>query len=346
MKAHLAVALSFAAVASAQEPELYVLGVHPHTIVVFDGTRGEIIGQIQTRGRAPKELVPSPDGKFIYTTTDGRAKLEVVNLESRAVDRVLEITPPGYRLTIYGAVLNSKGDRLYVHVKPVRELIDRYVVDPPQIWSVDVATGKTQKIAEVPQGVAALALTQDDRRIIAWGRDLYYVDVATGRITDTFPLMNQPSPTAGALNTLALFIQYERSGIFSIPYYSKDPITAKDLMGLVNLDVNSGKVNVLELGSPIPLYSAVVSPDRKHAYAVMNQLLAIDLEQKRITQVTDLERTRYVANISRDGKRLFVSGAAPYIHVYNTATLQLVKTIELPGDPSVTSFRALPPGMH
>jgi hypothetical protein len=109
-------------------------------------------------------------------------------------------------------------------------------------------------------------------------------------------------------------------------------------MGLVNLDVANGKVGVVELGSPIPLYSAVVSPDRKRAYAVMNQLLAIDLEKKRITQITDLERPRYVANISRDGKRLFVSGAAPFIHVYDTATLQLIKTVELPGDPSVTSL--------
>ena len=98
----------------------------------------------------------------------------------------------------------------------------------------------------------------------------------------------------------------------------------------------------MELGAPVPLYSAVVSPDRKHAYAVMNQLLAIDLESKRITQTVDLERTHYVANISRDGKRLFVSGASPFIHVYDTATLQLIKTIELPGDPSVTSLRALP----
>lgn len=336
-------ALSFASLGLAQQSELYVLGVHPHAIVIFDGTRNEIIGQIQTRGRAPKELVPSPDGKFVYTTTEGRSQLEVVNLETRTAERVLDITPPGYRLTIYGVVLNAKGDRLYVHVKPVRQLIDRYAADPPQIWSVDVAGGKTEKIAEVPQGVAALALTQNQQELIAWGRDIYYVDMVQHRITHTFPLMNQTNPSAGALNTLALFIQFERSGIFSIPYYTKDPITAKDLMGLVNVDLNDGQVNVVELGAPIPLYSAVVSPDRKRAYAVMNQLLAIDLEQKRIVQVTDLERTRYVANISRDGKRLFVSGAAPFIHVYDTGTLRLVKTIELPGDPSVTAFRALPP---
>jgi DNA-binding beta-propeller fold protein YncE len=340
----IAAAIAAAPNALAQEPELYVIGVHPHGIVVFDGTRNEIAGQIQTRGRAPKELVPSPDGKFVYVTSDGRSKLEVVNLQTRTVDKVLELAPPGYRLTIFGVALNSKGDRLYVHVKPVRELIDRYVVDPPQVWSVDPATGKTQKIAEVPQGVAALALTRDDRQLLAWGRDLYYIDLAQGRITDTFRLMNPVNPTDGALNTLALFIQFERSGIFSIPYYTKDPITSKDLMGLVNLDVNTGHVDTVELGAPIPLYSAVVSPDRKRAYAVMNQLVAVDLERKRVTKVIDLERTRYVANISRDGKRVFVSGAAPFIHVYDADTLELLKTIELPGDPAVTAFRALPPG--
>jgi len=307
-----AMAASLAALAFAQESELYVLGVHPHGIVVFDGTRNEIVTEIQTRGRAPKELVPSADGKFVYVTSDGRAKLEVVNLETRAVDKVLELAPPGYRLTIFGVVINRNGGRLYVHVKPVRELIDQYVVDPPQVWSVDVATGKARKIAEVPQGVVALALTRDERQLLAWGRDLYYIDLA--------------------------------EGIFSIPYYTKDPITSKDLMGLVNLDVNTGKVDTVELGAPIPLYSAVVSPDRKRAYAVMNQLVAIDLEHQRILQTIDLDRTRYVANISRDGKRLFISGAAPYIHVYDTDTLQLVKTIELPGDPAVTGFRALPPG--
>jgi len=339
-----AIAASLPALAFAQESELYVLGVHPHGIVVFDGTRNEIVTEIQTRGRAPKELVPSRDGKFVYVTSDGRAKLEVVNLATRTVDKVFDLAPSGYRLTIFGVVLNRNGDRLYVHVKPVREMIDRYKVDPPQVWSVDVATGKTRKIAEVPQGVVALALTRDERQLLAWGRDLYYIDVAGGRITDTFRLMNPANPGEGALNTLALFIQYERSGIFSIPYYTKDPITSKDLMGLVNLDVNTGHVDTVELGSPIPLYSAVVSPDRKRAYAVMNQLVEVDLEHRRILQTIDLERTRYVANISRDGKRLFVSGAAPFIHVYETDTLKLIKTVELPGDPAVTGFRALPAG--
>ncbi len=328
------------------QPELYVLSVHPRSLLIFDGTRDEIVGEIQSRGRNPREVIPSPDGKFLYTTTEGRANLEVVNLETRKVDRVFHLAPAGYRLTIYGVAINSKGDRLYVHVKLVRELADEYKVDPPQIWSLDLSTGKTQKITEVPEGVAALFLTGDDRQLIAWGRDLYYIDLAQGRITDTFPLLTREEPGKGPLNTLPLFIQFERSGIFSVPYYTTDPIIRKDLFGLANLDLDTGKMDVIELGAAIPLYSAVVSPDRKRAYAVMNQVVAVDLHARRITKVVDLERTAYVVIISRDGKKLYVSGAAPFIHVYDTETMKLIKTLELPGDASI-AFRALPPGaMH
>ena len=80
-------------------------------------------------------------------------------------------------------------------------------------------------------------------------------------------------------------------------------------MGLVNVDVDSGKVETIELGAPIRcilrLFLRIAS-----GYAVMNQLIAVDLERKRILKTVDLERTRDAANISRDGKRLFVSGAS------------------------------------
>lgn len=336
--------LALLAAAQAQTPaEMFVLSIHPRSLLLFDAGREQIVGEIQTRGHNPREVVPSPDGKFLYVTTEGRAHLEVVNLQSRTVDRIFDLAPRGYRLTIYGVTINQAGDRLYVHVKPVQEMADEYKVDPPQIWSVDLATGKTRTITQVPEGVAGLFLTRDQKRLVAWGRDLYTIDIAQGRITDTFPLLTRRQPDHGPLNTLAIFIQYEQSQIMSFPYYTTDPLTRKDLFGLANLDVDSGKMELIELGPAIPLYSAVVSPNRKRAYAVMNQLVVVDLEARRILQTQDLPRTSYVVNISRDGSKLYVSGAAPFIRVYDTSTMQLVKTLELPGDASI-ALRALPPG--
>lgn len=324
-----------------QQPEMFLLSIHPGSLLLFDASRDEIVGEIKTRGHNPREVVPSPDGKFAYATTEGRTHIEVINLETRSVDRVLDLAPRGYRITIYGVAINQAGDRLYVQVKPIREMADEYKVEPPQIWSVDLASGKAQTLMQVPEGIAALFLTRDQKRLVAWGRDLYTIDIAQRRITETFPLLTRQQPDQGPLNTLAIFIQYERSGILSFPYYTTDPLTRKDVFGLANLDVDAGKMELIELGAAIPMYSAVVTPDRRRAYGVMNQLVAVDLEAKKIVQTQDLPRTSYVVNISRDGRKLYVSGAAPFIHVYDTSTMKLVKTLELPGDAGI-AFRAVP----
>lgn len=327
----------------AQEPELYVVPIHPRSLLIFDGSRDEIVGEIQTRGRNPRELVSSPDGKWVYTITEGRTQVEAVSVTSRKVERVFNLVAQGRGLTIFGLAINRSGDRLYLHVKPVRQLADEYKVESPQIWSLDVQTGKTQKIAEVPQGVAALVV-MGDGRLAALGRDLYYIDIAQGRIVGTSPLMSSSQADQGPRDLLALFVQPERSGVFSVPYYTTDPITRRDLFGLADLDVETGRVDFVDLGRPpVALYSAVVSPDRKRAYAAMNQLISVDLEQRRLLKVVDLDHTIYVVNISRDGKKLYVSGAAPFIHVYDTGTLKLMKTLELAGDASI-AFLALPPG--
>jgi len=325
---------------------MYAIGIHPHAIALLDGSKDEIVGEIQVSGRSPKEVVFSPDGKYLYVTGEGRSKLEMVNVAQRKVEKTFDLTPPGHRMTIFGVTTNAKGDLLYIHVKPVKLLPDEYQVEPPQVWSVDVKTGKTKKIVEVPEGVMTLVMTTDDKQLIAWGRDLYYIDPVQGRITGTFPLMSRNLPDEGPVNTLAAFLQFERSGILSLPYYTKDPITGKDICGFANLDLTTGKMDLMELGPPIPLYSVIVSPDRKKAYGMMLQLVEVDMQARKVERMVNLERTKYVAGISRDGKKVYVSGASPFIHVYDTASMKLIKTIPLSGDPGVTSFRSLPPMAH
>ncbi len=342
----LVASLAPAGFAQTQEPEMYAIGVHPHAIVLLDGNRDEIAGEIQITGRSPKDMVFSPDGKYLYVTSEGRSRLEMVNVAQRKAEKVFDLTPAGHRMTIFGLAINAKGDLLYIHVKLVKLLPDEFKVEPPQIWSVDVKTGKTNKIVEVPEGVMTLAMTTDDRQLIAWGRDIYYVDPAQGRITGTYPLMSRNLPDKGPVDALAAFVQYERSGILSLPFYTKDPITKKDIFGFANLDLTTGKMDLMELGPPIPLYSVIVAPDRKHAYGLMLQLVEVDMTARKVERMVNLERTKYVANISRDGKKVYVSGASPFIHIYDTASMKLIKTLNLSGDPGVTTFRALPPLAH
>jgi hypothetical protein len=320
----------------------FVIGIHPRSVLVIDSARDEVIAQISTKGHTPKEMVPSPDGKRLYVTTEARQQIEVVNLASQKVEDVINLAPPGTRLNIYGMTLNRKADRLFVHVLQAALLPDEYRVLPPQIWSVDLRTHQKEVILEVPYGIVSLLAPADENRLIAWGRDIYLIDLAQKRVATIIPLMSGNPPNRAAMDTLPFFLQYEQSGIVSIPFFTEDPILKKELMGLANLHVDTGKIELLELGPAIPVYSSVVSPDHKRAYLVMNQLVVVDLENKKIVAVKNLERTKYVANISGDGKKLYLPSAGAFLDIYDTQTLQMIKRVPLPGDPGVSQFRSLP----
>lgn len=325
-----------------ERDDRFVIGIHPRSVLVIDSARDEIIAQISTNGHTPKEMVPSPDGKRLYVTTEARQQIEVLNLASQKVEDVINLTSPGTRLNIYGMTLNRKADRLFVHVLQASLLPDEYRVIPPQIWSVDLRTHQKEVVLEVPYGIVSLLAPADENRLIAWGRDVYFIDLAQKRIVSTTPLMSGDPPNRAPLDTLPFFLQFEQSGIVSIPYFTEDPILKKEIMGLANLNVDTGKLELLDLGQAIPVYSSVVSPDHKRAYLVMNQLVVVDLESKKIIAVRNLERTKYVANISGDGKKLYLPSAGAFLDIYDTQTLQMIKRVRLPGDPGVSQFRSLP----
>jgi DNA-binding beta-propeller fold protein YncE len=327
--------------AQAPAHEFMVMGIHTRSLMVLDTARDEVVAEIPLRGRAPKEIERSRDGKLLYVTTEGRSQIEVVDFLNRKVEDVIQLAPPGYKFVIYGTALSRDDKVLYVHVKPVHMLADEYLAEPPQILAYDLSTHKSRKIAEVPEGVGSLVALGDGKRLIGWGRDLYFIDIAQGKITETFPL-ETPAPDHGPLDSLPLFVQYDQTGIFSVPYYTTNPANGSSVMGLANVDVETGKTDLVELGPAVPLFSAVVSPDRKRAYAVMNRLVVVDLEGRRVTNVLDLDQTKYVVNISHDGRKLYVSGAGPFMDIYDTETLKQIKKIELSGDGSVTSLRVVP----
>jgi len=329
--------------AQAAQQEFMVMGIHPHALIVLDTSKDDVVAEIPLRGRAPKEIAGTRDGRHLYVTTEGRSQIEVVDFPSRKVEDVIDLAPPGYKFVIYGLTLSRDEKVLYAHVKPVRLLPDEYQAEPPEILAYDLSTHKSHKVAVVPEGVAALVALADGKRLLAWGRDLFFIDIAQGKITETFGLQT-PSPDHGVLNTLPLFVQYDQANVFSVPYYTTNPLNGKDVMGLVDVDLETGLPSVIELGPAIPLYSTVLSPDRMRAYSVMNQLVAVDLEEKRVTNVVNLDRTKYVINISGDGRKLYVSGAGPFMDIYDAQTLKPIKKIELSGDGSVTSLRVLRQG--
>jgi DNA-binding beta-propeller fold protein YncE len=100
------------------------------------------------------------------------------------------------------------------------------------------------------------------------------------------------------------------------------------------VDQATGTITDLPIqGPPAMAYSVVLAPDRKKAYAVMDDLTVIDLAKRTyVASVPVQEGTCYGINVSADGRKIYVGGAGSTVTVYDAATLKPLKVLQMASD--------------
>ncbi len=80
-------------------------------------------------------------------------------------------------------------------------------------------------------------------------------------------------------------------------------------------------------------YSSILSPDKKFIYAVMDELIKVDMATGETVKAIPLKTgTNYTVALTSDGKKIYVGPAGPDISVYDTETLELLSVIPLMAD--------------
>jgi DNA-binding beta-propeller fold protein YncE len=80
-------------------------------------------------------------------------------------------------------------------------------------------------------------------------------------------------------------------------------------------------------------YSVILSPDRRLAYAVMDDLTVIDLAKKTyIASVPIKEGTCYGINVSADGRKIYVAGGGSTLTIFDAQTLKPMKVLQMASD--------------
>jgi hypothetical protein len=95
------------------------------------------------------------------------------------------------------------------------------------------------------------------------------------------------------------------------------------------------EVESFELGPDVKVGLFALSSDRKRAYAGVEDVIAIDMETRRIVKrVEGVEqgRTNNSLIVSSDGTKLYVSGVGDLIQVYDAETLAHLRNIFAGGD--------------
>jgi DNA-binding beta-propeller fold protein YncE len=316
-----AIVCSLAAPSVQAGDRLYYLGYE--SIQVIDGDSDAIVADIAIKG-ATRDVALSADRKFLVVTTN-RHLVHRVDLGSNQVVASTDLSSDGWDRFMFGLALDADGATAYGALMSRRTQDGEVVIGKPVVAQFDLATGKLLRSVEVPWGVAHLVSVRGGRMLYAIGKDIYKIDT-TGRdlkVVETVAMFDK------GMNILPFWdYAFDNGGVASMNYYTEKA------MGLLLVDQSSGDIeDIVVQGEPAMAYSVILAPDRKKAYAVMDDLTVIDLAKKTyLSSVPIKEGTCYAVNVSSDGRKIYVGGGGSTLTVYDAQTLRPMKVLQMASD--------------
>lgn len=272
----------------------------------------------------------SPDGTRLYLNTFH--KIYEFSTESDEIVDVHEFHTDLNRVTIPPDMeVSADGRYLYFSTSITKKKmnIPRLNVIPPQLIIYDLQKKKVVKNFEIPTAMNGIYTIKDDpNHLILAGQDLIKINLENGKYEK---LMGFLHPEEGAPPLNALVIWDLRSpggnGISLIPVYSPTD------MYYIIIDTNTGQVRRLKGEDLYFAYSAMVSPDKKYIYGVMDELYKVDFETGKTVDYSVVPKgTCYSMAMTSDGKKLYAGPAGPDLTIYDTEAMEPLGTIPLKGD--------------
>jgi DNA-binding beta-propeller fold protein YncE len=299
----------------------YYLGYE--IIQVIDGDTDLIVADIPIKG-ATREADLTADKKFMYVAAS-RHLVHKVDLEQNRVVATADVSNEGWVRLMYGFVLAPDGKTAYGGFMSRQTDKGEVIIGKPVVAQFDLASGKLLRSVDVPWGVAHLVSVNGGRTVYAFGKDLYKIDTSGSdlRVVETVPMFDK------GMNILPFWDHaFDNGGVASMNYYTEKS------MGLLLVDQQSGDIkDIVVKGEPALAYSVVLAPDRKTAYAVMDNLTVIDLAQKTyLASVPIKEGTCYGINISADGRKIYAGAGGSTLTVFDAVTLKPLKVLQMASD--------------
>jgi quinohemoprotein amine dehydrogenase beta subunit len=335
--------------------DVLLTATRPNLLYAIDGQTGETLNILKVPGQTTGSwtLLPSPDNRRVYLTTDNHET--VLGLDLATGDTVFR-AELGEGLvqarSFYGHDLNSDGSRLFVQVNPVRRLLDQIQVLDNEVLVFDTGAGlnaKPLRRFKVPRRIQGLMTSADDHSLFLLGRDFYRVDTVSGELLETLPVNGWQIKNRSPADMGGHWISFENSGVHTQALFSvhtdRDPRTLEAYQtSIAQLDRRTGKLKVFDFESTAHLiFATTTSAKRPEVFGVYNSLVKIDSEVGRTLQRVPLEATYYAVNTSPDGERVYIGGGGCKVAAHKASDLSRIWGYELPGcaDQSFSHLRVI-----
>ena len=329
--------------AAAAEPQVLLVGVWPNRLRFFDETTEEVVGEMQLRYGAVTNVFGSdrtPDYRRFFFVTDRMEAVEVVDIASRTVVDEVKLSTPERRVRMYGAAPDAAGKVLYITVEAVGMEVDRFLPESVDVVRYDLESHRVLDSFPLPSEIEApflpplLRPAPDGKKLYVLSQNIYVLDIETHQVIDKIDLSKSRAPGYGAPGLG--FAPFEASpGVLYGFYRSPDPILNKTMFGITRVDLERREVTSFDISADLKVEWFTLSPDGKRAYAGMDDLVAVDLDARKILarkEHVEQGRQNTAMVVSSDGTKLFVGGVGPVIHVYDAVTLEPLRKIHAGGD--------------
>lgn len=354
-----AAALVLAAGATPAEAKPYlVTAMRPGMLVLVDVEARKVAKTIPlpntSPGNGPASIVTSKDGRIAYVLHNRWESVSGIDLDSgKEVFRANLSSGDLRGKSTMGIDVSPDGRELAVFVAPVKILKNEYQVQDTHIAFYDTSAGlDAQPVRKIPapRRTTLVAWAPDGKRLYAMSWDILSLDPKDGKVLKTHKVRNWGRRGIGEPDSLTMWPHWEQAGVYAFPYFvarTDRPPTAPDSMkaGIYLLDLAADKTTYKEFeNASVVLFSSVMNPVRRdEVYSVYTQLTKTDMKRGKLMKRIDLDQTFYNINVSSDGKELYIGGAGGSIQVFDTATLDRLAVIPMPGDGdlSVSSMRVV-----
>ncbi len=327
--------------------EYLLTAAKPDRLFVIDMEARKVVREHTIPGPsvAPMTFVPSPDGEVVYIVTEHEKAVTGINIDTgEEVFRARMSWAPDIRTKNYGLDISPDGRELFSYDVATRLHSDRYEILAPRI-SVFSTTGGLEAEAvrsfEAPRRISMLMMATNGKALYGLGADIYTFDPQTGELVETYPFLHWKRPNLSPPDMLDFWPLWDQTKIFrqlyTVARTNLDPSDPNAFaLGLLSIDLNTGKIDVGELAiEPEVLFTIVSSPTANEAFAAFTNMVKIDLETKKAVKKITLDHSYYIVQISGDGSEVYLGGTMCDIPVYAAKDLEKLGEVRLPGCPDM-----------
>jgi hypothetical protein len=326
---------------------LMYIGTYAGDIQIFDEATEKVVGRIELQNGIPRSLVPSQDRTRFYALDATYEKLEIVDIAARKSLKTFDLREGNRRTRVISMQVDPLNRFLILLTRTATKQVDRWEIGPATLQQFDLETGKVTRAIPWPRNeereFVNVRFSPDGKLAYFFGDEVIILDTTDFKEVETWPYQQPSEAGLGRINLGPVHDFYDPPGIFTGLLTMQDPVQNRRMMGIGRVDLAARSIDFRPLG-PAEQVSFSQAPDHKRAYGIKSDIgryefWTFDLEKNALVSRAEFKgRPRMGLRVSSNGKLIYIYVAGATIDVYDAATYNYLRTIQMNADQTTELF--------